>query len=59
MSKLFRVTIKDIAAWSVEIRAADSITAERIAWERFDNGECRGLFERDDDTTVQVEEVQP
>lgn len=53
----YRVTIKDITAWAVEVTAADSIAAERAAWRLFDSSKGRGAFERDEDTTVQVEEV--
>lgn len=53
----FRVVIRDIAAWSTEVTASDSIAAEDAAWALFETNEGREAFERDDDTTVQVEEV--
>ena len=54
----FTVTIKDITAWTIIVRARDAIHAEKLAWELFQSaGDRSEHFEVDDDTTVQVEEV--
>ena len=56
--KSYRVTIKDIVSWTTIIPADDAIDAENQAWELFQITPDRGaLFETDDETTVQVEEV--
>lgn len=53
----FRVTIKDIVIWTVEVPAHDAIVAEDLAWKLFQRPDRSKHFEDESDTTVQVEEV--
>jgi hypothetical protein len=56
--KAFSVTIQDITAWTIKVRAKDAILAEELAWVLFQQAIDRSEhFEVDDDTTVKVEEM--
>ena len=52
-TQTYRVTIKDIVAWTTVIRAAGSLEAEQQAWELFQATVDRSeVFEEDSDTTT-------
>ena len=56
--KSFILTIKDITAWTITVRAHDAIRTEERAWKLFDESSDRSEhFETDSDTTVRVEEA--
>lgn len=60
MSKLstYRVTIREKQIWTIELLATSRNAAENAAWMLFRDPQARSEFDEDEDTTIQVEEVQ-